>query len=258
MKFHRRWAVTVLSVVALSASSLADAASVSGQGTWETTLQGRDLDGYSTTAEAWYDTALNITWLADANYAKTSGYDADGLMDFTTAKLWARGLNINGITGWRLPTTIDADGPDADSLGNDGCDMTPTSYQGLDCGYNISVLSEMAHMFYVTLGNKAYASTSGTFPQPGWGLTNTANFANVQANYYWSVTEYAPGTSNAWEFTFMIGSQLYQAKPNRFYAWAVRSGDVGTAVSSVPVPAAAWLFGSGLIGLLGFARCRKK
>lgn len=30
------------------------------------------------------------------------------------------------------------------------------------------------------------------------------------------------------------------------------------AVSAVPVPAAAWLFGSGLIGLAGFARARNK
>jgi hypothetical protein len=27
-----------------------------------------------------YDDVLNITWLQDANYAKTSGYDADGRM----------------------------------------------------------------------------------------------------------------------------------------------------------------------------------
>jgi len=30
-----------------------------------------------------------------------------------------------------------------------------------------------------------------------------------------------------------------------------------TSVSAVPIPAAAWLFGSGLIGLAGFARCKK-
>ena len=40
------------------------------------------------------------------------------------------------------------------------------------------------------------------------------------------------------------------------YAWAVHDGDVA-ALSSVPVPAAVWLFGSGLFGLLGFARRKK-
>ena len=27
-----------------------------------------------------YDTVNNVTWLADMNYAKTSGFDSDGLM----------------------------------------------------------------------------------------------------------------------------------------------------------------------------------
>jgi hypothetical protein len=35
-----------------------------------------------------------------------------------------------------------------------------------------------------------------------------------------------------------------------FHAWAVRDGDIG----AVPIPAAAWLFGSGLLGLIGVAR----
>ena len=39
---------------------------VPGQGTWETTLQARNLDG-DTTTDAFYDTALSITWLRNAN-----------------------------------------------------------------------------------------------------------------------------------------------------------------------------------------------
>ena len=35
------------------------------------------------------------------------------------------------------------------------------------------------------------------------------------------------------------------------------SGGQLAAVGAVPVPAAAWLFGSGLIGLMGFVRRRK-
>jgi hypothetical protein len=47
------------------------------------------------------------------------------------------------------------------------------------------------------------------------------------------------------------GDQGFHNKSIEYYAWAVRSGDV---VSAVPVPATVWLFGSGLIGLLGIAR----
>ena len=72
-------------------SVTANAVPVSGQGTWETTLQGRDLDGNNLTAEAYYDTALDITWLANA--------DINGEMDWFAANTWAGGLNINGFTG---------------------------------------------------------------------------------------------------------------------------------------------------------------
>ena len=43
-----------------------------------------------------YDTVLNITWLQDANYAKTSNYDADGRMTWTQANTWANNLNYGG------------------------------------------------------------------------------------------------------------------------------------------------------------------
>ncbi len=235
MKFHLRRAVAALFIGALGVSSLAHAASVSGQGTWETTLQGRDLDGNLATFEAYYDTVLDITWLANANYAGTT-------MNWTTANSWAAGLNFNSITGWRLPTVTDT--------GTPGCNP---AYTGTDCGYNVDTsTSEMAHMFYTTLGNKALYDTSGGGPQPGWGLTNTGPFSNVQSSYYWSATEYAPSTGSAWYFSTNYGNQNWANKTFSYYAWAVHSGDVGAP--TVPVPAAVWLFGSGLLGLIGIAR----
>ena len=45
----------------------------------------------------------------------------------------------------------------------------------------------------------------------------------------------------------------YQYGFDKFFSlrsWAVQTGDV----SAVPVPAAVWLFGSGLLGLIGVAR----
>ena len=51
-----------------------------------------------------YDTVNNITWLADMNYAKTSGFDSDGLMTWTDAKAWAENLSFGGFDDWRLPT----------------------------------------------------------------------------------------------------------------------------------------------------------
>ena len=233
------------------ASGAAQAVSISGQGTWESTLQGRDLDGNLATFEAYYDTSLNITWLANANYAQTSGYDADGLMNWFAANAWAASLNPfgSGITGWRLPTTVD--------VGNNGATYT-NAYQGVDYGYNITTHSEMSHMFYVTLGNTAYYDTSGVPTGcTGTCLTNTGSFSDLQSDGYWSATEFhAPPTSLAWIFYTSIGLQGSEDKYYSYYAWAVHAGDVGA--SGVPVPAAAWLFGSGLLGLAGVSRKRRR
>lgn len=229
------------------------AASISGQGTWESTLQGRDLDGNMTTFEAYYDTSLNITWLADANYAKTINYVVDGQltwyvegpMTWPVANAWAAGLDPynSGITGWRLPTVTDKDGI--------GCQY---SYSGTDCGYNVdTTTSEMSYMFYVTLGNTAYRNSSGVVNTLNdRGLSNTALFSNLQAAKYWSSTSNVGYYNSAWTFDFSSGSQYHDVKNFPYYAWVVHSGDVGAPV--VPVPAAALLFLFGLIGLFGFAK----
>ena len=51
-----------------------------------------------------YDDDLDITWLQDANYAQTSGHDADGRMSWDNAVAWADGLSYEGYNDWRLPT----------------------------------------------------------------------------------------------------------------------------------------------------------
>ena len=170
-----------------------------------------------------YDTGLNITWLADANYAQTSGYHADGQMTWSDAMTWAGNLSYGGYSDWRLPTSDTA------------C-----------AGYNCTG-SEMGHLFYTELGGTAGSSIlSSTDP-------DLALFTNVQPFLYWSGTELR--TDIAWYFYFGNGSQYTDFKyPYRGYAWAVRPGDV----AAVPVPAAVWLFGSGLLGLIGVARRKKK
>jgi hypothetical protein len=264
MNIRHPLALAALSVAVIGSTSLSHAAPVSGQGTWETTLQGRDLDGNLSTFEAYYDTALDITWLADANYAMTTGADADGLMNWTTANSWAAGLNPydSGITGWRLPTVTPING----STFKTNFTTNATS----DLGYATSAgwvdgsgnpVSEMGHLFYVTLENLGFCPPDGGDGNPatcdgsepaGWGLSNTGPFSNVQASHYWS--ESALNSSNAWDVNIGSGLQNNDGKNINLFAWAVRSGDVST----VPVPAAVWLFGSGLIGLLGMSRKRRR
>lgn len=238
-----RWMETALVAVALGVASSATAGAVSGQGTWETTLQGRDLDGNLATAEAYYDTALGITWLANANHA-------DSRMDWYEANGWVGTLSFDGTGGWRLPTWTDLGPPD--------CNY---GFSGADCGFNMDVASgEMVHMFYVTLGNLAYYDTSGVEAQPGWGLGNSGPFENLQADRYWTSETFPGNVYSAIHFDFSTGEQYVTAKTALGnaadqYAWAVHSGDVGVPI---PEPGTVWMCAAGLIALGWAARRRAR
>lgn len=204
-----------LSIISFSAS----AAMISGQGTWETTLQGRDLDGNTSTFEAYYDVTKNITWLADAAVSGASYY-----LNFNVSGGSNLDLNISGVTGWRIPSS------DSSCLGSNGYRDNCTN-------------GEMGNLYYNVLGN-----TAGS-------LSNTGPFSNVQSDTYWASSR--KSTDPLQKLIFNMGngrlaSEKFTYSGNRNYVWAVHDGDVGASV--VPIPSAVWLFGSGLIGLIGFAR----
>ena len=199
-----------------------------------------------------YDSDQNITWLQDANYAMTSGYDADGLLTWAAANTWANNLVYGGYGDWRLTSITDT--------GNDGCNL---GYNGTDCGYNVNTSgSELAYMWYNILGNTPFSDTSGNSPQIGWGLTSTSadgvNFLNLQSDPYWSGTEYAPNTDLAWYLHTSSGEQSALPNDQLLYAWAVRDGDVALNRDAVPVPAPApvLLFGAGILGMMAAKRRR--
>jgi hypothetical protein len=246
----KRAACALAAAMAALALPQAHAAGVSGQGTWETTLQARDLDGnLSNGPEAFFDAVLNVTWLADANAAKTSGYDADGLMSWEAAKSWAQSLNIDGVTGWHLPGF---------NTGEVQCQSSgDIRFDGSACGWNAPTGASLAHLFYDVLGNKATFDLAGN-PQSNSGLTNTGPFKQIQVGGYWYEQAYhldlddyrnadgsfneqaylhsAPpfGFSKAWIFSFTDGGiQAAQGVGSGLSAWAVHDGDVG---SRAPVP----------------------
>lgn len=179
---------------------------------------------------AYYDADADLTWLADA----TSGANRKNggtIRTWENANAWVGSLDVAGVTGWRLPTTLQPDSScfPQESTGN--------------YAYNCTG-SELGNMFYTVLGGSAKERIENTHND------NYDLFSNIKSYRYWSATEYALDTSFAWYFYTNIGRQNYGTKEGRYFMWAVKSGDV----SVVPVPAAVWLFGSGLIGLVGVAR----
>lgn len=193
-----------------------------------------------------YDDVLDITWLQDANYAKTSGYSGIEVMQWPLAEQWAEQLVYGGYDDWRLPSARLRNSPPA-------CYETDGS---CDAGYNVTV-SELGYMFFVNLGNRATVDANGQF-QVDPGLTNThfidgltgesVSFLNFQPGYYWYREEV--GILNyVWYFN-TDGYQDYFGPSSRASAWAVRDGDVGV----VPVPGGGWLLGSALLGLVGVGR----
>ncbi len=251
---------TLLGVTAMALAGIAAAAPVPGQGTWETTLQARDLDGNGTT-DAYYDTALNISWLADANVI--------GQVSFDAARTWANGLDVAGVTGWHLPTIH------INTCGSDGLGATFWNGGGI-CGYNVQAnTSDMAHMYMTTLANVSTSGFTDTYGNgPGLSaplLDNTGPFSNLQAFGYWFSLDYAvdpwtgvASTDEAWRYSFYAGRQdnlgLQDSQGNNtlLFAWAVHEGDVGQVAAPVPEPETYALMLAGLAMMVPLARRRRR
>jgi hypothetical protein len=176
-----------------------------------------------------YDDVLNVTWTQNASI--------NGSQTWANQVAWADNYSqthsmYGTFDDWRLPTTGQPD-PTCNQQVDPGGGF-PLQGVGYEC-----TGSEMGHLFTVD-------GVSEDDPGP---------FTNLQYAYYWSGTEYAPDTDLAWSFFFVSGLQDEGNKAgSAFYALAVRDGDIANVV---PVPAAVWLFVSGLLGLFGMARRKR-
>lgn len=173
-----------------------------------------------------YDTDLDLTWVSDANLAMTSGFDSDGLMGWYQAASWIQSLNdsiyLRG-NGWRLP------------------------HADVRCGGNYNCInSEMGHLFYSEFGESSHNSLLSS-SSPYLSL-----FTGINNAIYWSDTVVPASDGDDARFDFFFGSGWQDGRmvTTESYAWAVHDGDIG----AVPLPAAAYLFGSGLLGLVGMSR----
>jgi len=82
------------------------------------------------------------------------------------------------------------------------------------------------------------------------------------------MSEQSPGTGNPWSSENFSLAALADDSPSVWIAFWMDSGEgqlgkfddvvvMGDQISSIPIPASVWLFGSGLLGLVGMARRKK-
>jgi hypothetical protein len=127
-----------------------------------------------------------------------------------------QGAGYLGFNDWRLTT--------------DNCAQT--------AGYNCTD-SEFGYLFYNELGGSAYSPISAS------NSPNLALFTNIVEDWYWTGSL---SVEHIKVFNFGDGANSRTfGTLAKYHVWAVRDGDVAV----VPIPAAFWLFGSGLIGLIG-------
>lgn len=170
------------------------------------------------------------------------GFIYDDILDIT----WTQNANINGADTW-----------DNQVAWADGYSQTHSVYGTFDdwrlASMDVNGDDTIAYCVSATEALCQDNELGYLYDQYGVTAATPGLFTNVQSYYYWSGTEYAPVTGGAWLFGFDSGVQGGGSKDDDYYALAVRSGDV----AAVPVPAAVWLFGSALAGLMGFRRVRR-
>jgi hypothetical protein len=171
------------------------------------------------------DTDRNLMWLQDANYAKTSGYDADGMMTLSTAMTWADTLIFAGYNDWRLPSSLNSDGSGP-------------------CVYWNCTDSELGHIFYTELGNTEQLGYNT-------GSVNVGSFINLPVSHIWTTTTDEYGRILV--FDFYGGQQTWHTDPNAGH-WAMAVRDI----TVVPEPISFTLFITGGVLLAGKGYLRRK
>lgn len=198
-----------------------------------------------------YDTVLDVTWLQDANYAKTSSYDSDGLMNWDEAMSWADGLIYEGYSDWRLAGVDTND----DTCGARNYDY----FYGPGCS---GTDNELAFMFSENLGLHGILDANyvrdPNWHNTAWGTQiansfvdattgETMHIENLLSAEYWSSVEYERNSEiHSWKFNYGGGSQNTSRKDESLYAWAVRDGDVSFS-TEISEPNILALLGIGLI-----------
>ncbi|MDD2661515.1 MAG: PEP-CTERM sorting domain-containing protein [Methylococcales bacterium] len=205
-----------------------------------------------------YSSVSNVTWTSDANLLGTMETQqgsstvinaiiaANGGVIHDTPNIYDNGTYTLSFSDFNGNGTGTADWWGAQAFvhylnsidyGNSSQWALPTSNGTY--GYDGTAGDQLGQLFYSELGGTA----SSLIP------TNS-HFTNEQTYAYWSSTVYSGSPLGAWFFNTGHGFQYHYYKGYQLYAWAVSPGQV----NAVPEPGVVWLFGTGLLGLLGMKR----
>ncbi len=163
-------------------------------------------------------------------------------MSWPTANNWISKMNESGYLGyneWRLPalSTIEGSWWNLDPYTNNATSdqgYAKTTTDGNDGGWRYGSgtgmpVSELGHMYYVSLGNKGRYIPDDDNPQSrniqdGWGLVRTGPFRNILPHVYWTGARIDNET--AFYLHFSDGEQNFVLTDGSSgYAWAVHDGD---------------------------------
>ncbi len=170
-----------------------------------------------------YDDVLDITWLQDANFAKTSAAanaDSSGKMNWLDANSWAASLSFGGYDDWRL-----------------------ASYETQN-----SDKSELGYMFTDNLSNSG-SLINKSFIDASSGESHS--FENLFGSRYW--TDISASDTKAWSFSFSNGSENgNKLKTDVYKSWAVRDGDISLTapITTVSEPSTFAILCFSIMGLL--------
>jgi hypothetical protein len=178
-----------------------------------------------------YDSTLNVTWLANGDYAATETFgvpdiNADGSMNYRTAVKWVAAMNAADYLGhkdWTIPATPKSDASCAKTGPNDN------SF-GFKCKN-----SAMGSLYYVGLG---LSEPNTAVPMPP---TTAGAFKNFQPYLYWSGsqnghvgTEGGANQNGFVSFSFNAGYKGGNVSPNFLYVLPMIEAGKLTAT---PIPA---------------------
>ncbi len=159
-----------------------------------------------------YDSYQNVTWTQNASLLGNS-------LSWYQAVSSADTLTYAGSSNWYLPTL--------------------TNLQTL--WQELSIIN-------------GYVNQTGSPSFDSGAHTPNDHFVNVQITYWSSTSGVFPFQTLAWYYTFGLGGNATQrgddtGKEQHLGAWAIHQGNL-IPQSTVPLPAAVWLFGSALFGFL--------